>query len=305
MNDSLTQPADGTTLYYALLYNTEQERRQFMHMLQLITALECSMHEVTEPQVAEKKVHWWHEELARLGKAQARHPVCLDVQGFIYNEQVVTHSLAVLSAAANERYSPAQSIEDWQLGLQQDYNARLALLQLALASGTDLPVHTHNSKEARQSPAQANAIPNALWMAQLALALGHFDCLDNLALLLHKGLAVYSDAHYQQHKLQPEKLIEARAKTTESDVHNFIQKQLQLALAEFDKLAEMLKRSDSRYTQHELPFLILAKLRHKQLQLWQKQQPDLLRESIKLTPITKFWHAWRCRRHYLSMRAVA
>ena len=45
-----------------------------------------------------------------------------------------------------------------------------------------------------------------------------------------------------------------------------------------------------------LPLLILARLREKQLALWRKRKPDLLRESMTLTPIRKYLITRRCQR---------
>ena len=77
---STAQPSDGSTLYYALLKVDSTKRDQMIDLLALCKTLAGTLHDVSEVTVAEKKLHWWHEEIERLhgqsGANSARHPAC-------------------------------------------------------------------------------------------------------------------------------------------------------------------------------------------------------------------------------------
>ena len=67
-------PRPGSTYYYALRHQPGDVHARVHATLQLIeTVTECLL-DVTEPTVAEKKIHWWHEEIDRLINAEPRHP---------------------------------------------------------------------------------------------------------------------------------------------------------------------------------------------------------------------------------------
>ena len=288
---------DGSSLYYSLLWVNDQARERFVNRLTLINALASTLDDVQEPQVAEKKIHWWHEELQRMNDGQARHPAaksCQDNLNGLDKAQAVC--LEILSVASSQRFSPATTIEAHKLATLQSYTARLALLAHALSNDeADLATSTHT--------------------AEAALAFGHYDQLSKLPTLVHRGLPVFSDELYRQFKVQPNDMAaRIRVATVEADtdtsslkgipviaenttekpsVQPLIDHAIDVARAAFDEAVQH-PQTGKRYREPALrPLWRLLILRQQQLKLWQKKRPDLLRERLTLTPLVKLYYCWR------------
>lgn len=267
---------DGSTLYYSFLFAEPAARERVIETLKLINVISTTLYDVSESQVAEKKIHWWHEELARLSKRTARHPAVVAVQEHLHSPNAVKACLSILSAAANERYSPMASEQDWQEMLIADYGARLSLVDHALG----------NNK-----PAAANQAA--------ALGLGQTHRLSTLATRLQYGYSVFSDEHFAQFKITPEQLLNDQAKGAPL-IHSAL---TQATTTLTQALTEM--RSDKSQLHASLPIHIMTELRASQVNLWLKQKPNLLRESITLTPLRKFFITYRCKRRFTKLTNTA
>jgi len=286
---SSTTAREGSSIYYSLLHCTNDQRQHALDTLELIKTVSSSLVDVTEPQVAEKKIHWWHEELARLAKREARHPACVAVQSYLHHKNSVNDILSILSATANERYTPPESESDLNEMISSDYSARVRLLAHALGIG-------NNDSQNTASIADASTL-NAL-----ALGFGKTDRLGNLALRLRQGFPVFSSERYKENGLTPDSLFQSDnqasgASDTQSDNQQAATQLLKLAIqdasADFQQALEHRRAGESGDI--PLPITILAHLRHAQLRLWQKKRVPLQRESMSLTPMKKFFIAYRCR----------
>lgn len=298
-------PREGSSLYYSLLWTDDAVRERLLARLSLIHALLTTLEEVQEPGVAERKVHWWHEELERLGRGAPRHPrtlACVDSLGGV--PEAESACLELLSFAAATRYSPPATELDLIAGLERGGRAALSLLAHALSG----------------EPADLGADADVRHPA-LALGLGLHATLARLPRLLHRGHAVFSDERYARHRLSPADLaghVRRRKDTPrESDETRPLAPTLggvpvvvdasasrRVLIAEVvdeasDTLQAALADADYRrvYRRAELaPVARLAALRARQLALWKDTRPDLLRERTALTPLVKLYVAWRHRR---------
>lgn len=294
---------EGSSLHYSLLWIDEQTRQRFISRLGLIKALSTTLDEVQEPQVAEQKIHWWHEEIQRLLAGEARHPECKLCQPALESVAAAqAPCLAILSAASTQRFTPPATIAESELLITQSFTARLALLAHALSeSADDLNVDSH-SKCA-------------------ALALGKHEQLIRLPSLIHRGLPVFSDEAYKAFDVQASDLaahIRIAPASTDATADNVqanspslkqipivVEKSgrqalLRSAIADtHEQLANAVDDAPvaNRYRKAPyLPIWRLLVLREKQMALWQRKQPDLLREITTLTPIVKLYTAWRHKR---------
>ena len=334
----------GSSLYYSLLWTDAAAKERYLQRLTLIQALNSTLDDVQDPQVAQQKIHWWHEELERMLNGEARHPATQACQSsFVSNSTNVGSNadtnpimfacLAVLSSVSDVRFTPPATMKDRDEQLIKNFTARLALLSHALSEDiNDLALTSH--------PALA------------AEGLAKHEQLIRLPALLHRGHAVFSDDTYKSHKVTPSDLAtDVRvAKVEESNndslsspslageplhglsstdmpgtgmpatgmpattseiakpgivipiVEDKPGKQSLLKAAIEDTHATLLKATihpdvSKRYRQEALlPLWRLLILRRKQLALWENKQPNLLREHMQLTPISKLFHAWRNRR---------
>jgi len=262
--------------------------------------------------VAEKKIHWWHEEIERMIAGEARHPstkVCQQdfargQESSIASEQAISEAcLLLLSSVSTVRFTPPETIEQRHEQLVSNFKGRLALLSHALSNKiADLAPESHPEVAAE--------------------ALGKHDQLARLPSLLHRGQPVFCTDDYKAHGISPSDLAagvrvapaetasigngdESSNKSVVAGIPIVSEKtgtitMLQSAIE--DTHASLIKASvqptvSERYRQSSLlPLWRIIVLRRKQLDLWQKKQPNLLREQMSLTPLSKFLCAWRHRR---------
>lgn len=300
-------PADGSALYYALLYVEKSSSTRVLETLNFIQTLSNTLNEVSEGDVAEKKIHWWHEELSRLAKQQARHPACLAVQSYLNNPVSIEASLAILSASASERYTSFATEREENETIRADYGARLKLFELAMDTppsektpGTpfksEQPIRFQKQSELHGNNSETSTPRN---VDLIASGLGQFDRLNSLAKRLRYGYPVFSDERYKKFELTPEDLLNNAALTeqVQSSVHSLLDNAVVEALASVEKAVECITESSaSKLT--SLPVQILCQIRYAQLKLWDKRKPNLLNESVTLTPLRKFIIAYRCKRRF-------
>ncbi|MGQ7843638.1 squalene/phytoene synthase family protein [Granulosicoccus sp. 3-233] len=294
---------EGSSLYYSLLWTTPAARQRFIERLHLIQSLSTTLEDVQEPQVAERKIHWWHEELQRLMEGTARHPATQATHdSMAEQQQAMACCLAILGAASTLRFTPPASDAEVDTLLEQDYSARLALLAHALSDNdAELDPQRHSQR--------------------LARALGKHERLSRLPVMLHRGQPVFSTEMYQRFGIRPTDLAShiRKSETQTSDADDVTaepastldaiavvvdkparQSLLNAAIADaHHDFAQALKEPSSRqhYRQRSLlPLWRLSILRERQLALWTRRPPDLLRERSTLTPVHKLFWAWRHRR---------
>jgi len=273
-------PRPGSSLYYSGLYCDKDTRVRCLRTLNLISIIANSLLDVQDPAVAQQKIHWWHEELDRLDSNNATHPSLIGCQAIHDNQRLKKYCLTILSAAANERMAPASTEAELNAQLIPDYNARGALLLDGLM---DKPVSEDKIQE---------LVPD---LADAFLRSGR---LRQLRRLLHRGIAVFSDEVYEQFDLQPSDLTNYVATTAPRNekIDNLIASRVDLAVVAYKKAESIITVDLVKESPQLLPLLTLTRMRQQQVDLWQKQRPDLLKESITPTPVRKFWLTWRLMR---------
>jgi len=309
-SESQSVVTEGSALYYALLHAKQPFKTRAIETLQFIQTLSTTLNDVTEGDVAEKKIHWWHEELTRLANQQARHPASIAVQSYLHSETSIKASLAILSANATERYAAFATEQALNEAIKADYGARLSLFETALkdapATKTDsndqhraIPVHFQAKSDLLDNTATKASQKTEL----IAMGLGQFDRLNSLAKRLRFGYSVFSDERYTAFELTPETLL--NRSSTAPDASQGTQQKIDALLAhavtESFAALESAVNAISKLPQLEptsLSVQILCQVRCAQLKLWKKRKPDLLSETITLTPLRKFFIAYRCKRRF-------
>ena len=65
----------GSNLYYCLLFYPQQLKKSLYTLHAFATEVDDVLVECSDPGVARMKLHWWHEEIQRIFAGEARHPV--------------------------------------------------------------------------------------------------------------------------------------------------------------------------------------------------------------------------------------
>lgn len=295
-DESVSQPREGSSLYYSLLWVAPEARERFISRLSLIDALATTLEDVQEPTVAQQKIHWWHEELDRAIAGNARHPIVQACQtSFIGNNAVRDACLPILSVASTLRFTPCATDKEASSLVVKGFQARLALLGHALTlQDAELEIDSH--------PQLA------------ALGFGLHDQLNRLPKLIHRGLSVFSHETYDKFNIRPDDLARHIRVAAEDGklptgslggVPVVVEvpqraKLIQSAIAQVRLTLQQATSSETirqRYRQADvIPLWRLLILKHHQAKMWEKQQPDLLRERMTLTPLKKLYRAWQHRR---------
>lgn len=285
---------EGSSLYYSLLWTEAEPKQRFCERLSLIRSLTTTLDDVQEPQVAEKKIHWWHEELQRLHQGEARHPSTTANQPQLTGlDAALNASLDIVSVASTQRFTPTATEEESDAHLVRSYGAKLALLCHALSDDVQTLATDQQSEKA-------------------ALAFGLHDQLVRLPSLIHRGMPVFSDELYKQFSTQPQELAKHIRVADSPALNNIpivtestgrrelISHAIERAQKAFEEAVNDTP-TQQRYRHDTLiPIWRLLVLRKKQLDLWQARKPDLLRETMTLTPIAKLYNAWKNKRPYAA-----
>ena len=267
------QATAGSSTYYALLRTPEKLRQELLDLLQLCHSLASSLHEVSEPEVAQKKIHWWHEEIQRLFDGQPRHP---DTQRLMPALDSITYEqslfLSILEANNSEKFENSKDSKSFHQRLEKDYGVRLKL-SLALMSARSLD----------SEPVTLSTDRHRQW----SLALGLTDRLTHFRLLYDYGYPVFPTASYDAYGLKPEDIAKPEC---EQQTLAFMQQQLTDTT---DALRTVLADAGD-----DMPraFTVYAQLKLAQLTLWQKKSVNPHRTYIMLTPLKKAWLALTSRR---------
>ena len=260
---------EGSSLYYALLHVPAAVQQQLLAVLRLCTVLSNTLNEVTEPSVAEKKIHWWHEEITRLHAGESRHPATQAVEPLLHAYEIEPQCwLAILSANNDEKFINAVDDTEYQQRLQKGYHARIQICSRILQG------HDH--------------MPSTHWAA----ALGEVDRLRQFHRLYNHGYPVLPDEDYARQSIEPTdvRVAEKRAQVSALFTHR-----IELTIS---ALQRALSEPDPAMRTGSLPFYTLATLRKAQLDLWLKQALLPSEAYATLTPLRKAWLAWRCRTRY-------
>ncbi len=270
---STTQPSDGSTLYYALLKVDSTKRDQMLDLLALCKTLAGTLHDVREVTVAEKKLHWWHEEIERLhdqsGTNTARHPATSAVTALVKYYAIEAESwYAILRSNNDEKFINAENNETFITRLTTDYGARISLCCQLLDDA--------------QLPAQQD------W----ATGLGLFDRLSRFRHLHGLGYPVLPDSDYAAVGIEPAQIYEP---TKQNQVQRLFKPRINDARNHLQIAVKSLEQSDN-FTAAMLPFLTLGRLRLKQLNLWVTQDVRPSERYVTLTPLRKAWISYRTRK---------
>lgn len=301
------QLKEGSSLYYSLLFATPAARVRVWQTLQLINTVSTTLNDVSEPTIAEKKIHWWHEELARLAQQSARHPACVAVQEYLHRPDAANALVSILSTAATERYSPLATNTELREMLVADYGARLTLVEKALtgsvtsANSEVIVMHHANALHKHHANAlnngQTDTVPNKPTVGPpskdaTAFGLGQVHRLSTLTQRLNQGYSVFSDEQYAANNTTPEQLLNDPDKGR-AMLDVAVEQATETLTQAIDEIG-----ANKASAIASLPIQTMTRLRLSQLKLWQKKKPDLLSEYITLTPVVKFFIAYRCKRRF-------
>lgn len=272
---------DGSTLYYATLRMDEQDRLQAINALGLIKTLSSCLTGVQEPNVAQTKLQWWSDEINRLALNEPRHPTTKRCANALAGkESVQAHLTTLLDTATAARFDAPDDDEGWYELIQRDYAARLSVVQLSLG----LNNHSLNK--------------------DFATAVGWVDILTTLPGRIHHDTialppSLLKDFNLTTEDLRKQLRIEGRKNSTPQNasvVQSLLQEAVNRASTTVRSALQSPAYEQLKGDKNQRALAIWLQIRYAQLTLWQKAQPDLLRETMTLTPLKKWYIAFQHRK---------
>ena len=115
MADELPGLAPQHPLVYAFSFAPAQQRETLAGIWQLTHEMEL-LGGLAEPQVAAVKVPWWHEELHRWRRGEARHPATRQLQHLASEPAVADAVTTMFAAGVRQQTNPrcAEEAEFWE-----------------------------------------------------------------------------------------------------------------------------------------------------------------------------------------------
>ncbi len=262
---------NGSSLHYSLLPLPDERRRVFIALYAFRREIIQIVDECQEAPIARTKLDWWREELHRLFAGQPQHPV----------------SLAL--AVRLDRYTLAQErFREMLDGVEMDlhYDAYPSFKELSLycqrvGSAVSLLGTEILGYEDRRTPQFANNLGMALQLVCI-LRNVHRDALRGRFYLPEDELERFGVGHADLLRSPTSEPVQALFRFQAERVKEHQQRALQQLPAQ------------DRYAQ--CSYIILAELAMRLLDEIAADGYRLLEQRIALTPLRKFWIAWRTER---------
>jgi 15-cis-phytoene synthase len=260
----------GTSLHYSLLFTAPAQRRAVIAVYAFMHEVGEIVDEIQDPGVAQTKLAWWHEELARLYSGQARHPatkaLALVVSDYRLEQQRfldVLHETA--DAFAHTRYADFESL----YAHCRHTGGVTAQLTAAILGSTDDPTRRY-----------AETLGAALRLTDILSGVGQDIRRERIYLPaedLRRFGVTDTDLLARRHSAAFEELMQFEVTR---NLEYYERALGELPGAEHPK---------------QLPGVILANLAQAQLGEVRRDQYHVLDHRVALTPLRKLWIAWRTR----------
>lgn len=261
----------GSTLRYSLLSLALAERQAVVALHALQQELTVCTRTVSEPAVARHKLDWWREELSRLEADRPRHPVTQALAAGSGHCPPAADKLVEMLAAA---------------AMDLDYGRYPSLAQLLVychRAGSSLALLKAQALGQRQPDTAvfAHELGVMLVLARQLLEVRQAAC---------SGRCYIPEDELARFGVRFEDLLAGR---TDDRLRALFRFQLQRIRAYHERALVRLP-ADDRYSQRSQ--LVLAELILALLAEIESDGLRLLERQLSLTPLRKFWLAWRALR---------
>jgi phytoene synthase len=258
----------GSSLYYSLWSLPTGQRQALTALYALQRELAELSLECQEPAVAQRKLQWWREEIPRLFMRRARHPVTQALAASLERFTVPAEDLQMLldGVAMDLDYDRYPSFQELSLYCQRLGGSTGVLAAEILGYGDP----------------RTRRFAHTLGLAQQLLQL-----LRNILPAARRGRYYLPEDELRRFGIDPEALLKTRTTPALKELFQF-----QVArIWDYQSQALSLLPEQDRYTQRSA--LVQAELSAQLLVAIEADGYRLLEHHLSLTPLRKFWIAWR------------
>ena len=267
----------GSSFYYSFLFLPPQKRQAITALYAFCREVDDAVDEISDLQVAATTLHWWRQEVNRIYTGKATHPVGQALQTAIQHFDLYQEYLLEI-------------IDGMEMDLQQfRYPAfkHLSLYCHRVASVVGLLAAEIFGYQHRQTLAYAE---------KLGLALQLTNIIRDVREDAERGRIYLPEDDMQRFNVDPNSIL-AYQQTTE--LVELLRFEAQRARTYYAKAKSLLPEPD-RYQQRA--GLIMAAIYEATLTELEKEDFQVMRHRLSLTPLRKFWLAWKTARHEKQFR---
>jgi len=261
----------GSSFYYSFLFLPPDQRRAITAVYAFCREVDDVVDEISDQEIAQNKLNWWRDEIARLFDGTPQHPV--------------TKSLAV---AIKDFNLPQDHFIEILDGMEMDlhYDAYPSFKELSLychrvASIVGIMAVEIFGHQDRQTIKYAH---------NLGMAFQLTNILRDVKEDVERGRVYIPLDELKRFNISPEDL---QTGSKQEQLKQLFQFQAQRAREYYTKAFELLPDSD-RNTQRS--GIIMAKIYLTILDEIEKNDFNVLKKRTSLTPLRKLWIAWKTAR---------
>ena len=260
--------ASGSSFYYAFLFLPPAKRAAITAFYAFCREVDDVVDEVTDTGVAQTKLAWWQTEVARAFAGEPRHPVTQALMPLAADHGIeASHLLAV--------------IEGCQMDLTQTrYLDFLGLERYChLVAGVVGEVAANIFGKTQEATTQyAHTLGLAFQMTNIIRDVGEDALRGRIYLPLHE---------LQQFDVKAHEILNRHYSDRFAALMQF---QVHRAQQLYDQALGLLPKADAR---SQKPGLMMASIYRTLLLEIERDGYRVLHQRISLTPLRKFWLAWR------------
>ena len=260
--------ASGSSFYYAFLFLPRQRRAAITAIYAFCREVDDVVDDATDMQVASTKLAWWHEEVARAYAGQPSHPVMQALMPLVGNYGIDAAQLHAI-------------VRGCQMDLEQSRYLDFASLQTYchLVAGV---VGEVSARIFGQTQPQTTAYAH-----KLGLAFQLTNIIRDVGEDARRGRIYLPINELQQFEVKAHEITQRSYSERFSALMRF---QSERAQRLYDEALALLPAPDRRA---QKPGLMMASIYRTLLREIEGENFQVLHQRISLTPLRKFWLAWR------------
>ena len=260
--------ASGSSFYYAFLFLPKERRAAITAFYAFCREVDDVVDEVTDPGVAHTKLAWWQSEVAKSFAGAPTHPVM--------------KALMPLAAAYNIEARHLQAvIEGCQMDLAQnrylDFPALKQYCHLVAGIVGEVAAGIFGQTDPATT-AYAHKLGLAFQLTNIIRDVGE----DSL-----RGRIYLPVSELQQFDVKAHEILKRQYSDRFTALMTF---QTERALALYDEAMALLPEADRRA---QKPGLMMASIYRTLLHEIAADKYQVLHQRVSLTPLRKFWLAWK------------
>jgi len=269
--------ASGSSFYYAFLFLPPPQRAAITAFYAYCREIDDVVDEVHDPAVAQLKLHWWRLQVAR----------CYDTSHGVPEHPALQALQPHLATYGIEAEHLLQIIDGCQMDLEQsrylDYPGLQRYCHLVAGVVGEVAARIFGQSTI-QTTAYAHRLGLALQLTNIIRDVGEDALRGRIYLPVNELQRFEVKAHELLKRGQgAEAGFEARCTA-------LLQFQIARALGVYDEALALLPAADRRA---QKPGLMMASIYRRLLQQIATDPLRVLTQRVRLTPLTKFWLAWK------------